>query len=106
MSNSTLTAHGGIVVEHAVQFTLIELCRACHAEPVELLELVDEGVLLPSGDEPAQWRFDGALLQRARAAVRLTRDLELTPAGTAVVLDLLDEIAMLRTRLQRLTNAR
>lgn len=106
MPNSNMPVTGSVVVEQSVRFTLIELCRVCHAEPLQLLELVEEGVLVPIGDDPAQWLFEGAVLQRARAAVRLTRDLELNPAGTAVVLDLLDEIQALRAQLQRLTNAR
>ena len=46
----------------------------------------------------------GAILMLAwmdGEALRLTRDLELDPAGVALALDLLDEIAVLRTRLQR-----
>jgi chaperone modulatory protein CbpM len=42
------------------------------------------------------------VLPRARTAVRLQRDLELSAAGTAVVLDLLAEIDSLRARLRRL----
>ena len=41
-------------------------------------------------------------LRRARATLRLTRDLELNAAGTALVLDLLDEIEVLRSRLSGL----
>jgi hypothetical protein len=37
-------------------------------------------------------------------ALQLKRDLELNPASTALVLDLLDEIETLRSRLRRLGN--
>ena len=40
-------------------------------------------------------------LRRVRAALRLTRDMELNAAATALVLDLLDEIEALRSRLRR-----
>ena len=46
-------------------------------------------------------RFRGASLPRARVAVRLTRDLEVNTAGVALALDLLDEIAELRSQLAR-----
>jgi chaperone modulatory protein CbpM len=80
----------GVIVEEEVQFTLIELSRACR---------VDEGVLTPIGDTSRRWHFDGTALRRARTALRLARDLQLSPSGTALVLDLLDEIAALKTQL-------
>ena len=91
----------GIVVEEEVRFTLVELCRACGAERTQLLALVDEGVLDPAGGGPEDWVFSGSALLRARAALRLVRDLEVSVAGAALVLDLLDEIETLRARLRR-----
>lgn len=90
----------GVIVEEDVQFTLVELGRACHVDAEQLTALVEEGVLTPNGGTPNTWLFDGATLRRARMALRLTQELELSPAGTAVVLDLLEEIAMLRSRLR------
>ena len=105
MSDSNTFAIHGVLVEEEVQFTLNELCRLCGADREQLVALVDEGVLAASGDDQQAWRFGGANLQRARAAMRLTRDLELNAAGTALVLDLLDEIEALRSRLRRLGQA-
>lgn len=102
MSDTNISVTHSVLVEEEVQFTLVELCRACHADSEQLVALVDEGVLAPSGDDPQAWRFDGATLPRARAALRLARDLELNAAGTALVLDLLDEIEALRSRIRRL----
>ncbi len=45
--------------------------------------------------------INAANLRRAHAALRLAHDLELSPAATALVLDLLDEIEALRSRLRR-----
>ena len=101
MSDSNTSLGPAVVVEEEVRFTLVELCHACAAERELLIALVDEGVLQPSGDEPQQWQFGGASLRRARAALRLARDLELSAAGTALVLDLLGEIEALRARLKR-----
>ena len=90
-----------VFVEQEVEFSLLELCRACSADSGQLMLLVEEGVLTPRGDAPHQWRFEGSALPRARAALRLGRDLELSPGATALVLDLLDEIDMLKARLRR-----
>ncbi len=92
----------GVVVEEELRFTLVELSRACRVDAAQLIMLVEEGVLEPQqGDGPEAWQFGGPSLQRARAASRLARDLELGVAGTALVLDLLDEIEQLKSRLRR-----
>jgi chaperone modulatory protein CbpM len=90
-----------VVVEEEVVFTLADLSRACGSDESELLALVREGVLEPAGGAPPDWRFSGRSLQRARTALRLARDLELSAAGTALVLDLLAEVDALHARLRR-----
>ena len=102
MSDLQTTLIHGVLVDDEVEFTLVELGRACRVDSELLVALVDEGVLTPRGDDASSWRFGGIALQRARAAIRLDRDLELGAAGTALVLDLLDEIESLRARLRRL----
>jgi chaperone modulatory protein CbpM len=91
-----------VLVEEEMQFTLAELSHACRADSEQLVLLVREGVLTPTGDAPPSWRFSGDALRRARAALRLSRDLELDAGAAALVLELLDEIAALRARLRRL----
>ena len=91
----------GSIVEEAVRLTLEELCRACSVPPEQIVILVEEGVLAPGGSGPADWRFAGPSLRRARVAVRLVHDLELGVGEAAIVLDLLDEIESLRARLRR-----
>lgn len=101
MTDSNTTVIRGVLVEEEVHFTLLELSRACRADSAWLVALVEEGVLSPTGADPQQWRFSDTSLRRARAAQRLARDMELSAAGTALVLDLLDEIEALRARLRR-----
>lgn len=101
MNETNMTSIEGRVVEEQVQLTLVELCQACSAEQEHVLAWVFEGVLEPVGESPQDWRFGGESLRRARLALRLSRDLEINPPGVALALDLLDEIAALRARLQR-----
>lgn len=91
------------VVEEEIELTLIELCQACDAPQEQITIWVQEGMLEPSDPQPQpqEWRFGGAALRRARLAQRLTRDLDINPAGVALALDLLDEIAELKTQLKR-----
>jgi len=91
-----------ILVEEDLEFTLADLCRACHVATTQVTVLVDEGVLAPAGSGPGDWRFSGSSLRRARIALRLAQDLELDIAATALVLHLLDEIEALRSQLRRI----
>ena len=91
----------GVLVEEQLEFTLSDLSRACRVERQRLVALVEAGVLEPVGVRPDDWRFEGASLRRARTALRLARDFELDPSATALVLDLLDEIAALRGPLRQ-----
>ncbi len=62
MSTMNLSVTHGVVVEEEVQFTLVELSRACGADVEQLVALVVEGVLTPSGDDTALvlWRGHAA----------------------------------------------
>lgn len=95
----------GLILEEQTQLNLDDLCRACQAQADRIVELVDEGVLAASGAAPEHWRFDGLQLHRARIALRLESDLGVNLAGAALALDLLDELNMLRARLDRLGSA-
>lgn len=95
LSQLTICIH-----EEQTQLTLADLCRACSIQAAEIIALVEVGVLEPQGPEPEQWVFIGDSLHRARKALRLQRDLGIDFAGAALVLELLDEIASLRTRLR------
>jgi chaperone modulatory protein CbpM len=101
MTNTNLQLIRGAIVEEEIHLTLEELCQACRASEEHVMAWVFEGVLEPIGDAPPDWRFAGPALHRARLALWLTRDLEINPPGVALALDLLDEIAALKTRLQR-----
>jgi chaperone modulatory protein CbpM len=95
--------------EYYIEVSWQEVCHSTGINDQQLLEIVECGIIQPlSGDTPAQWAFDPAMLSTARRACRLHRDLELDWEAIALVLDLLQEKeqllhenAMLRQRLQR-----
>lgn len=76
--------------------TLVELVSVVGVETTFIYELVEFDVLQPEGNAPEQWLFDLIALQRAKTALRLKRDLEVNAAGIAVILDLLEQIEMLK----------
>ena len=98
MNQETLT---GILLDERAELTLIELSQACSSSTKWVIELVDEGILEHTGREEPQWRFSGASLLRARAAMRLQQDLEVNLAGVALALDLMEQIETMRERLRR-----
>ncbi len=92
----------GVVLDETTELTIAEICGACEVATGTIVELVEEGVLEPSGGEPGQWRFTGVQLRRATVAVRLQRDLGINTAGVALTLQLLEEIEALQARLRAL----
>jgi chaperone modulatory protein CbpM len=97
-----------IVIDEQHALTLSELSRACAVQTGYIIELVDEGLLTPEEPEehePQNWHFTGTQMRRARVALRLQHDLGVNLAGVALALQLLDEVEMLRIRLDILDTA-
>lgn len=102
MRNDSKTFLTGCILEEDHALTLGDLCRACAVHAEHIIELVEEGVIEPEGREPAQWRFAGVSLRRARVALHLQHDLGINPAGSAMILDLMAELDALRKQLNRM----
>lgn len=100
MSEIDVVTTATVVVEEHVLFSLSALCHASGADHEQVLALVGEGLLLPTGQRPEDWRFSGDALPQTRLALRLAHDLELQLSGVAIVMDLLAEIERLRSRLR------
>ena len=88
------------ILEEQTELTLDDLCCACSVSAEQIIKLVDVGILEPTGNEPICWSFDGVSLNRAQVALRIQRDIGADLIGTALVLELLDEIKLLRSRLR------
>ncbi len=103
MKNELLPVLTGMVLDEENTLSLGELCHACAVHAEWIIELVDEGILEPVDTTVAgQWRFPAIALQRVLAVQRLQRDLGINLAGAALVMDLMEEINTLRSRLQAL----
>lgn len=90
----------GLLLDELHSLTLEELCHACRERSDWIVELVDEGILEPTGQQVTSWRFAAVSLQRARTVRRLQHDLGINLAGAALALDLMDELEALRARLR------
>ena len=96
MSTANIQIIESTIVENEIHMSISELCHATNTETELVVAWVYEGILNPHGNSPDDWRFSGDTLQRAKKALRLSRDLEINTPGVAMVLDLLDEISRLK----------
>ncbi len=84
------------------RYSLRELCNVCNVHAQFIQDLIDEGILSPQGQHPHEWRFRAVEIKRIQISIRLQKDLRINLPGTALALDLLDEIAQLRQSKSRL----
>ncbi|MGR8940920.1 MAG: chaperone modulator CbpM [Gammaproteobacteria bacterium] len=90
----------GTVLDETLQFSLLELCEYTKASEEQVIAMVEEGILDPEGASVYSWRFDTRALKRLQIAIRLQHDLGVNLPGSAVVLDLLEEMEELRRQLR------
>jgi len=79
--------------------SLAELCRGCSLPAERVIRMIDYGIIEPLPRDRGNnmhWKFSALCVPRVQTAIRLQRDLDMNLAGTAVALDLLDEIKSLR----------
>lgn len=84
--------------QHEGMLSFGQVCSLCAIPADRLIDLVNEGVVLPSGDHPRNWRFPLQSLRAIQTACRLQEDLELDLRGAALAVELIEEIRILRTR--------
>ena len=90
----------GTLIDDDKLFTLADLCRSCGVPAEVINDMIEYGIIEPSGDTAAHWQFAGGCLWRVTTVVRLQRDLEVNLAGAALALDLIEEVRELRQQLR------
>lgn len=79
-----------------MQLNIHELCQCAELPQTVVLEIVEHGIVEPSGATPEQWQFDANALAIVKRAFRLQAELQIEWAGVALALLLLDELEYLR----------
>lgn len=95
--------HGDIEDESQNIINLFQLCEKCKVSTVEIIELVNEGVIIPLPVKGKRLRFELKTLERVKKAKRLQKDLELNMNGVSLTMQLLDRIDELERILKRNT---
>ncbi len=98
---NTIALLTGDVVENSEPLSLVELCRMCGVSTERIIEIVAEGVVEPRGEETENWSFHAVSVQRVRFVLNMERDLGVNTAGSALALELLEELEQLRKRLKQ-----
>ena len=93
-----LSIYASILLDENTSYTLQELSDLCSQSTELILEMIDEGMIVPAGSSPCQWRFGLREIHRVQTAQRLIRDLQVNMAGAALALDLLEELENLRRK--------
>ncbi len=92
--------YSSIILDENTSCTLQELSDLCSQRTELIVEMINEGVIIPTGSSPRQWRFGLKEVHRAQTANRLIRDLDINMAGAALALDLLEELTELRQKVR------
>ncbi len=82
--------------------TLQDVCEHCDLSQEDVVAYIEEGLISVTGETVSNWRFSEIHLLHIRKARRLEHDLRLNPAGSVLVLELLQEIEHLKNQLKRL----
>jgi chaperone modulatory protein CbpM len=80
-NNDTRVRLTGVILEEQVEMTLAEVSRSCAVHAQHIIELVEEGVLVPIGREQRTWRFTGGQVRRASISVAPAARLGINLAG-------------------------
>jgi chaperone modulatory protein CbpM len=94
----TITTITAELIDEDVTINLFELSRISEVHAEFLIDLIEHGALEPLGTNPVDWQFDSRAIKRACTAVRLNRDFNIEPRAIALVLDLLEELQLLREK--------
>ncbi|MBJ9974760.1 chaperone modulatory protein CbpM [Pseudomonas sp. S75] len=80
-----------------VRLDMPTLCQEADLTAECVIEIVEHGIVEPSGRTPDDWLFDDHAPVKVKRAVKLHQELELEWEGVALALELLEEVQQLRS---------
>lgn len=92
----------GEIINDTAEYTLEELCEMCGVNAELIIDMVNYGILHPTGKSLSVWHFSPLELQRSQRALRLQHDLDLNLAGVALALELIEELEDKRYRVMQM----
>ena len=104
MQNKVIDLLSGVIVENDNNISLIKLCQCCALPEEQLISMIEHGIIEPLEPQLTSnyWEFSGDSIIRVQTAIRLQQDLGVNLEGSALALELLDEIKVLRQQVKSL----
>jgi chaperone modulatory protein CbpM len=96
MGKNTQQMLTAVIVSDEEIVTLTEICQSCALSSERVISMIEYGIIEPIESSGPDWQFSARTIPRLLTAIRLQQDLEINLAGTALALDLLDELKTLR----------
>lgn len=90
------------LLKNQKSLTLQDICDQCSLSRETVVAYIEEGLIDVAGDTASGWRFSEIHLLHIQKANRLERDLRLNPAGSVLVLELMQQIEHLKNQIKRL----
>ncbi len=80
--------------------SLREVCHGLQVSADQIMDLVDYGIITPIERQSNHIYFSAEGMHRAQRALHIQYDLSINLAGVALVVELLDELSILREKVR------
>jgi len=94
--------HSIEILSDSGYISLLEIISYAQVERARVIEMVDAGLLEPSGHAIEHWQFASRDVRRIRTAQRLVNDFGVNFSSAALILDLIEERDALLARVAML----
>jgi chaperone modulatory protein CbpM len=92
MNSDILKICSGRIIDDENDLTLQQICETCRTDSKLIVEMVEEGIVEPEGEEISSWRFSYSCVETVRIVVRMQKDLRVNLPGAALALQLLKQM--------------
>ena len=92
MNSDILKICSGKIIDDENDLTLEQICETCRTDSKLIVEMVEEGIVEPEGEEISSWRFSYSCVETVRIVVRMQKDLRVNLPGAALALQLLKQM--------------